>query len=100
MDEKLILICDSVVYYSIQDEEMFFEWAARIPSIAKINGKGTEIYLHVKNNKIPDDDLRELIGLFYRYKVDMEQLAVFLNKDNREWFYEKPRGYWYKKIFG
>ncbi len=49
---------------------------------------------------IPDEDLRELIALFYRYKVDMKQLEIFLNNDNQAWFYEGKKAYWHKRVFG
>jgi hypothetical protein len=39
-----------------------------------------------------------LTGLFFRYRVDMEPLAVFLNKKNQLWFFD-PKRYWFKKVF-
>lgn len=81
------------------DEDQFFSWIEKIPSIVKFNGKGDELYLYMKS-KIPDNDLRELIGLFYRYKINMQQLSVFLNEDNKAWFFDSPKGYWFKKVFG
>lgn len=50
--------------------------------------------------KIVDNDLRELLALFYRYKIDMKQLRVFLNEQNKEWFYGRPKGYWHYRVFG
>ncbi len=52
-----------------------------------------ELYLHFASNTIPDDDFREIIGLFYR-------LQVFIKEDNREWFCENRRGYWHTRVFG
>lgn len=51
--------------------------------------------------KIIDDDLRELLALFYRYKIkNMQQLQIFLNNDNKTWFYENKKTFWHKKVFG
>ncbi len=88
-------------YYSINDEAAFFEWINKIKSIKKYNGSGDELCLYIKSNRIDDADLREIIGLFYRYKIDMKQLKIFLSKANEEWFYlGKYKAYWHKKIFG
>jgi len=100
MNERISLICKSVQYYSLGDEDAFFEWIKNIPSIKKTDGTYDELYLFLSNNTIPDRDLREIIRLFYRYKIDMKQLAVFLNNENKEWFYCNPKGYWHKKVFG
>lgn len=79
---------------------MFFTWIQNIKSIIRYDGIGDELYLYFESSVIPDQGLREIIGLFYRYKVDMKQLAVFLNKKNKTWFYDAPKGYWHRRIFG
>ena len=94
------LVCKAVWFYSHHDEDAFFEWIKKIPSIKKFEGIRDELYLYMESSIILDDDLRELVALFYRYKVDMKQLAVFLNDNNSEWFYGKTKGCWRKKIFG
>jgi hypothetical protein len=99
--KKVILICKRVKYHSINDEAAFFEWIHKIKSITKYNGLRDELYLYMKSNHVPDADLREIIGLFYRYKIDMKQLKLFLNEANEAWFYlGKYKAYWHKKIFG
>ena len=96
---ELKLICNKVVFYFQKDEEVFFEWIKRIKCINKISAAGDELYLHIKKNDISDDDLRDFIGLFYRYNIDMKQLQVFLNEKNKEWFYGSPKGFWHKRVF-
>ena len=49
---------------------------------------------------MPDQDLREILALFYRYKIDMKQLVVFLNNKNKMWFFDPPKGYWHRRVFG
>jgi len=68
-------------------------------SIINIEGAGDELYIDFKDKKIPDDELKGLIGLFYRYKVDMKQLQMFVNKDNEKWVKDK-KAYWYRRMFG
>ena len=73
----------------------------KIKAIIKYDGQGDELYLYFNSNIIPDDDLRDLIGLFYRYKIpNMNQLQIFVNENNMEWFKGSPKGFWYYKVFG
>ena len=97
---EIILVCKSVIFYCLKDEDAFFEWIKKIPSIVKFDGVHDELYLYIKSKKIPDNDLRDLLALFYRYKIDMKQLAMFLNEHNKDWFYGRPKGYWFNKVFG
>lgn len=101
MNKKpVVLVCKRLVFYELKDEEAFFEWVGKIKSIIKYDGQGDEIHLHVKSNIISDHDLRDLVALFFRYKVKMEQLAIFLNPKNQAWFGDNPKMYWHKKVFG
>ena len=100
MRKNIKLICRAVSYLSQDDENLFFEWIKRIPSVVEIEGWGDELHLYVKNNRITEGDLEELIALFYRYKIkDMTQLKVFLNKGNKEWFFDNPIAFWHKRVF-
>lgn len=100
MTKKIVLICKSVGYYSYKDEDAFFEWIKKIPAIESFDGRLDELYLYIKSKRISSENLRELLGLFYRYKVDMKQLAQFLNTSNQEWFYDNKKAFWHKKVFG
>ena len=94
MNNPITLICKAVTYYSSFDEDLFFEWLKKIKSITKYDGKLDELYFYVASAAISDDDLRELLALFYRYKIkNMEQLKLFLNETNRHWFYERKQAY-------
>lgn len=98
--KEIKLICKSVWFYSQLDEKYFFEWLQNIKAITRYDGIGDELYLYCKSSVISDQALRDILGLFYRYKVDMKQLAVFLNSKNKEWFFGNPKGYWHKRVFG
>ena len=95
-----ILICKSVWYYSSFDEDLFFEWIKKIPAIIKYEGKHDELLIYVQHEIINDNGLRELLALFYRYKIDMNQLAVFFNNENRNWFFDNKKAFWYRRVFG
>ncbi|MDX5364803.1 MAG: hypothetical protein LPK88_00115, partial [Alphaproteobacteria bacterium] len=89
-----------VTFYSENDEAAFFEWLSRISCISKLTGEGYELRLQINRTRISDGNLRELIAVFTRYKIDMRQLAQFLTEKNRGWFKDNPDAYWHKKIFG
>ncbi|KLL02404.1 MAG: leucyl-tRNA synthetase [Mycoplasmataceae bacterium RC_NB112A] len=93
--EGVELVCEKVWYYSQQDENAFFEWICKIKCISRMKGIGKKVYLFVNKTKISDEDLRELLGLFRRYHIDMSQLAVFLNESNKTWFFKS----WYQEVF-
>lgn len=79
---------------------MFFEWISRIKGIKNTSAFYKTLLLHLKSDKLSDDDLRDIIALFYRYKIDMKQLQRFMTEKNRAWFHDTGRGYWYRRVFG
>jgi hypothetical protein len=92
-----ILKCHQLTFNSQLDEEMFFYGLGKISAVKKIEGVGQDVLVSVPA-KISDKALRELLGLFFRYEVDLRQLAPFLTEKNRSWFCG-PEAYWYKKVF-
>ncbi len=99
-DRENILICRGVRFYCLKDEDAFFDWLKKIKCIEKLSAAGRELYLHICSDQIHDQDLDDLIGLFYRYKIDMKQLQRFLTKDNKSWFFDNKKAFWHKKVFG
>lgn len=94
------LVCNPVgPYGSPGDERAFFEWIERIRCIRKFWGSGPALYLEIPRRRISDTCLRELLALFWRYDVDMAQLAQFANPSNRKWF-RNSSAYWYAGVFG
>jgi hypothetical protein len=70
------LVATDVRYFSQGDETLFFEWLGRIKCIQNVRGDGRSLFIEL-GNPPTDEDLRELIGLFYRYNIDMRQLAEY-----------------------
>ena len=81
--EDIFLVCKGVKYYSNKDEDMFFHWIKKIKCINAISGRGRELYLHLVKKDLSDQNFRDLRALFRRYNIDMQQLQIFLNKDNK-----------------
>jgi len=94
------LVCKGVIFYSNKDEDAFFEWIKKIECIEKFEGSGDELYLDIASRDLHDHDLRDLIALFYRYRIDMKQLQQFLTADNRKWFFENKKMYWHRRVWG
>lgn len=94
-----ILVCKRIKFRSQKDEEAFFEWAVKIECIDAIIREKKEVHLYIAARDIHDHDLRDLLALFFRYNIDMKQLAQFLTDDNKKWFCKKIM-YWYKRVFG
>lgn len=94
------LTCKRVRYCAPKDEDIFFEWIKKIKCVKSFEGARDELYLDLVETPPTDQDLEDLIGLFYRYKVDMKQLARFLTPENKAWFYDNKKAFWHKKVFG
>lgn len=93
-NEDLKLVANGVHYLSQGDETSFFGWLQRIDCVRDVRGVGHSLVINLSD--LPtDEDLRELIGLFYRYDIDMRQLAGFAD---REWV-RNPNAFWYERLF-
>ena len=86
MKNELILECTPLRFYTHHDEELFFQWLKKIECIKEFRGVGNALFLHFISKKISDDNLLDLFGIFDRYKFDSNQLKVFMNKENKDWF--------------
>lgn len=95
---RLMLITRGPLYYAYGDEKAFFGWLESIPCVASVGGHHRDI--HIKLKRQPgDNDLRELIALFFRYRMNMRKLAVYRTARNAHWF-DDPEKYWHTKVFG
>ncbi len=99
MEEKVNLVCESVNFFSAFDDENFYLWVRKIPCLSDVKGVGNKLFLYVDKDKIAESDLRELLSLFYRYDIDMKQLAIFLNENNKSWFFDNKKAFWHSRVF-
>ena len=78
----IVLRCHKVTFYSQLDEEMFFAALKRISAVHKIDGEKWDILVSI-SPRMSDKALREILGLFFRYRIDPKQLDPFLTPERR-----------------
>ncbi len=93
-----VLICRKTEFYSDLDEEAFFTVLKKIKAVKGVEGRSGDLFVSV-STRVSHQSLRQLVGLFFRYKIEMRQLAQFATPANRVWFRRKE-SYWFKKVFG
>jgi len=89
------LDCSDIFFYSQLDEKHLFEWALEIPGVIRWE----QDTLVVRSTRLSELSLREILSLFHRYRIPMQQLQVFMNERNMHW-YKNKSAYWYKGVFG
>lgn len=95
---KVVLIARRVVFKSMTDEAIFFEWLHRLPCVSHYEGQGNSLCIEVDPASVDELALRDLLALFDRYKIDKKQLIVFDRKKFSKWFRDE-RSYWYASVF-
>ena len=88
------LDCSGVSFGSQLDEKHLFHWAAEIDCFVRWE----QDTLVVKSRRISEEALRDVIALFWRYNIPMQQLAQLQSAVNEAWF-AAPIMYWHKKVF-
>jgi len=98
LNVRLLMIylnCSGIRFGSQLDEKHLFEWAREISCVVRWE----QDTLVVRSRRVSESALRDLLALFWRYNIPMEQLAQFQNSANEAWF-TAPKMYWHKKVFG
>ncbi len=85
-------------FYCQLDEDHFFKWLQEIEGVKEVRGHLTDLTIYLSVSVLSDAALRDLIGLLYRYDVQMSVLRSQLTPKNEHWF-KDPETYWYEKIF-
>ncbi|MBI2344450.1 hypothetical protein HYV10_00050 [Candidatus Dependentiae bacterium] len=99
LSNKKSLICDNPIFFSPKDKEAFFEWIKKIECVENFSLEKDKVYLNLNKRRLSTINLSSLIGLLYRYKIDMHQLSRFLTSSNKKWFYDNKKAFWHKKVF-
>lgn len=84
-------------FYCQLDED-HFKWLQEIDGVKEVRGHRTDLTIYLSVPVLSDSALRDLIGLLYRYDVQMSVLRSQLTAQNEHWF-KDPEKYWYEKIF-
>jgi hypothetical protein len=93
------LKAESIVYYSQNDEAAFYGWLAKIPCVINVTGRDSMTFMRINVSLVDQYNLRDLLALFHRYKIDMKQLIVFDRPEFSSWFHVDSK-YWYEEVFG
>ena len=89
------LDCSNIRFHSQLDEKHLFYWASEIPGFLRWE----QDTLVMRSRRMSEAALRDLLALFWRYQIPMQQLAQFENKRNTSWF-RAPHMYWHRRVFG
>lgn len=85
-------------YFSQNDETAMFDWLGRITVVREVTGEGRDLII-VLRRAPSDNQLRDLLAPFFRYRMDMTPLAAFRTAKNQVWLSD-PRNYWFEAVFG
>lgn len=85
-------------YFSQNDETAMFEWLGRISVVRAVTGEGRDLVIALKCAPT-DNQLRDLLALFFRYRMDMTPLAALRTHKNQIWFSDRG-SYWFEAVFG
>ena len=93
-----VLRCGVVWFYAEADELSFFKWIDGIKAVRRWWYVSDCLFLNV-TSRPSQKDLRDLLGLFQRYKMDMRVLAPLRAATTALWF-TNPKQPWHKQVFG
>ena len=87
-----------VTFWSENDELAFLDWAGRIACVARCDRD--PFWERIAIARRPTEgELRDLIGLFIRYGINLKPLAQFVGARNQAYF-RVPSRDWYEGMFG
>src|SRR5688572_3020473 len=93
------LIIGGPTFFSHRDEDSFFNWLQSISCVEDVVGNGRDLHITLKRQP-RDSQLRELIAVLYRYRMDMSPLAILLTARNAAWFAKNRSAFWHTPVFG
>ena len=97
-DERMQIRVQGPTYFSQNDETAMFEWLGRMAVLRDVTGEGYDLIIRLKRAPT-DNQLRDLLALFFRYQMDMRPLAILRTTRNEGWFADQG-GYWFDAVFG
>lgn len=100
MQGTVTLVVNGPTYFSSGDEGVFFGWLNRISCVERVRGKADALHVLLKPAPVSEADLRELISLFHRYRLNTSALAQLLTTENASWFRDDHTAYWHDGVFG
>ena len=89
--------CGIVSFHAEADELSFFRWIDGIKAVRRWWYETDCLCLNV-TTRPSQKDLRDLLGLFQRYEMDMRLLAPLRSATSATWFIN-PKQPWHQNIF-
>lgn len=102
-----LIIPEPMSWFAPIDEDIFFDALKSISAITSLTieprnpiaGEPNHLILNLEKKYLDEESLRNLIGLMYRYSLNMTSLASQCHEKNAHWFCN-PQKYWYESVFG
>lgn len=82
-------------FYSLGDEEQFFQWLYSLRGYKSVVGAGRELCVTFRRSRLSRQDGVELAAIFSRYRLQKRVLAQLLGPSTR-W---SPGIHWFKEVF-
>lgn len=89
------LDCSKIRFRSQLDEKHFFDWGKEIAGFVRWE----QHTLVLRSTRVSEQTLRNLLALFWRYEVPMQQLGQLQSERNATWFAASGT-YWHRMVFG
>ena len=93
------LVVKGPKFLSPGDEKAFFDWLREIPCVDEVTGVSQNLQITFRRQP-GNQHLRELVALFYRYRMTMKPLAALKTGRNAAWFAGNMNAFWYARVFG
>lgn len=89
------LDCSNISFGAQLDEKYLFLWGSEIAGFVRWEHDT----LVMRSKRVSAETLIDLLALFRRYGIPMQQLRQFENRWNTVWF-RSPEAYWHHQVFG
>jgi len=94
----MILEISPGTFYSHGDERRLFQSLGEIFAIREVRGVGCTLLLDVDEELINNEEMRELMGLLFRYGIPLTPLRIFSKMEKFTWL-DDPVKFWHKSMF-
>ncbi len=96
----IVLRAPSVVFYSQADEAALFHALESIPSVARWWYESDTLCLRIRSDGASCPGVHDLVGVFFRYRIDMTQLAQLRCPRNERSFQKLRKTFFWRYIDG
>lgn len=84
-----VLTIKPIEHKTSLEEKLFLEWFEQIPSVTEVKKQNGTIQIFFDKDEIPEDDQHGLAAIFYRFKMDIEQLNELLKLHGTGWLFRQ-----------